>query len=168
MDWTELTCNKLTQLRYLGLDFAASAHSVPERLNNGVLKKLFHRATLYARAVYAVVVCLSVCLSVCHKPVLYRNDWTNRASIWHAGFLPPIPYCVIRKFGLLQKLGHFSLELCPKSGRRKFRHGNSIALSTKLVVVDGRACWRHLYDSRRVVAVYYKSITCNHLTPFDL
>jgi len=48
----------------------------------------------------------------------------------------------------------------------KFHHGKSIALSTKLiVVVDGRVCWRHLYDNRRVVAVYYKSINCNPLTP---
>ena len=37
-----------------------------------------------------------------------------------------------------------------------------------VVVVDGRACWRHLYDNRRVVAVYYKSIIFNPLTPFDL
>ena len=45
----------------------------------------------------------------------------------------------------------------------KFRHGKSIALSTKIVVVvvDGRVCRRHLYDSRRVVAVYYKSVNCN-------
>jgi len=75
MDWTELTCNKLTQLRYVGLDFAASVHSAPERLNNGALKKLFHRATLYARAVYAVVVCLSVCLSVTSR---YCIETTGR------------------------------------------------------------------------------------------
>ena len=49
------------------------------------------------------------------------------------------------------------------SGLTKFRHGKSIALSTTLVVVvvDGRACRRHLYDNRRVVAVYYKSVNCN-------
>ena len=29
--------------------------------------------------VFAVVMCPSVPLSVRHKPVLYRNDWTNRA-----------------------------------------------------------------------------------------
>ena len=56
-------------------------------------------------------------------------------------------------------------DFVPNSGLRKFRHGKSIALSTKLVVVDGRACWQHLYDSRRVVAVYYKSVNCNPLTP---
>jgi len=61
---------------------------------------------LLPRAVYAVVVCpsvrLSVRLSVCHKPVLYRNDWTNRAGFWHGGFLPPVPLCVIRKFVYLK------------------------------------------------------------------
>jgi len=59
---------------------------------------------------------LSSCvrLSVCHKPVLYQNDWTNRASLWHRGFLPPVPHRVVRKYGYLQKLGFFPLRLCPK------------------------------------------------------
>ena len=57
---------------------------------------------------------LFVRLSACHKPVLYRNDWTNRAGFWHRGLLPHIPRCVIRKYGYLQKLGYFPLELCPK------------------------------------------------------
>ena len=71
-------------------------------------------ATL-ARYMPAVVfVCLSVCLSVSHKPVLCLNDWTNRAGFWHDGFLPPIPHCVLRKFGCINKLGYFHLELCPK------------------------------------------------------
>jgi len=57
-------------------------------------------------------------------------------------------------------------NFAPNSELRKFRHGKSIALSTKLVVVvvDGRVCWQHLYDNRRVVDVYYKSINCNPLT----
>ena len=44
--------------------------------------------------------CMSTCLSVylsicssCHKPVLYRNDWTNSAGFSHGGFLPPTSYC---------------------------------------------------------------------------
>ena len=53
----------------------------------------------YASVVYASsCVCLSIHPSVCHKPVFYRNDWTNRAGFWHGGFLPPIPHCVVRKF----------------------------------------------------------------------
>ena len=52
--------------------------------------------------------------SVRHKPVLCRNDWTNRAGFWHGGFVPPIPNCVIRICGYLQELGYFPLGLCPK------------------------------------------------------
>ena len=33
------------------------------------------------------------------------------------------------------------------------------------VVVDGRARWRHLYDTRRVLAVYCSSVNCNPLSP---
>jgi len=101
------------------------------------------------------------------RPNVYRNDWTNRAGFWHGGFFPPIPLCVIRKSGYLQNGALSSGTLSQTSDlEMKFRHGKSIALSTKLVVVvDGRACWRRLYDSRRVVAVYYKSTNCNPLTP---
>ena len=60
-----------------------------------------------------------------------------------------------------------NVEVCPKLWTRKIspRHGTSIALSTKLVVVDDSracsACWRHLHvhASRRVVDAYYKSVT---------
>jgi len=48
----------------------------------------------------------------------------------------------------------------------------SITLSAKLVVavvvVDGRACWRHLYHNRGVAAVYYKSVNSNPSSPFEL
>ena len=40
-----------------------------------------------------------------------------------------------RKIRVSQKLGHFPVRPCPK-----LRHGKSIALSTKLVVDDGRVC----------------------------
>ena len=56
----------------------------------------------------------SVRLSDYYEPVLYRNDWTNRAGLGHGGFLPPVPHCELRIFGYLQKLGYFSVELCPK------------------------------------------------------
>ena len=88
-------------------------------------------ARRYASAVYAVV----VCLSVLHKPVLYENGSTKGADFWHSSFLPPILHCVIRKFGYLQKSGTSLSKFVPNSGLWKFRHGRSIALSTKLVVV---------------------------------
>ena len=139
--------------------------------------KLF-TARRYASAVFAVVMCPSVCPSFCHQPELYRNSWTNRAGFWHGCFLPPMPQEIrkitgIRKTksatvgprnrldspGTLQaKLRYFPSEFSPNSGLRKFRHDTSIALSTELV--DAEACWRHLYDNRRIVA-----IRCNPLTP---
>jgi len=105
-----------------------------------------------------VSVCQSVRLSQL-KPVLYRKDLTNGAGYWRGGFFP---HCVVRKFGYRK-----NVEVCPKLWTRKIspRHGTSIALSTKLVVVDDSracsACWRHLHvhASRRVVAAYYKSVT---------
>ena len=42
---------------------------------------LFFTAQRYSSVVYAVIVSLSVCLSVRHKPVLYRNDETDRAGM---------------------------------------------------------------------------------------
>ena len=30
-----------------------------------------------------------VCVRVCHKPVLYRNGWTDKADFWHGCFLRP-------------------------------------------------------------------------------
>jgi len=35
----------------------------------------------------------------------------NLAGFWHECFVQPILLCVLRKFGYLQKLGYFSLEL---------------------------------------------------------
>jgi len=58
---------------------------------------------------------MSICPFVHHKPVLCRNQWTNRAGFWHGGFLLPIPHCcVVRKFGYLKKFECFPLGLCPK------------------------------------------------------
>jgi len=54
---------------------------------------IFYHAVLW----YRDICCCHV--SVCHKPVLYRNDRTNRAGFWHEGFLLPIPHTVLREFG---------------------------------------------------------------------
>jgi len=80
----------------------------------------------YRSAVFAVVMCLSVSLrpSVRHKPVLYRNDWTNQTGTWHGGFLPSLLYYVVRKFGFLKNRGTctFFWNFIPNSGLIKFRH----------------------------------------------
>jgi len=93
----------------------------------------------------------------------YLNDWTNRADFWHEASLHMSVCC--REIWISPKIGYFLWDFVPNSGLRKFRQGKSIALSTKLVVfVDSRVCWWHLYENRRVVAVYYKSVNCNPLT----
>jgi len=107
----------------------------------------------------------SVCPSVRHKPVVYRNDWTNRAGFWHGGFLPPI----VRKFGYLQKSGHFPLELFSKlrtfknfaTASRSSCQQNSSSSSSSSSTVER-------VDNRRVVAVYYKLVNCNSQTPLGL
>jgi len=115
-------------------------------------------ARRYARAIYAVVMCPSFCLSVRHKPVSYRNDWTSRA---------PSPYSILcyKKSWISPKIRVLPSGTMSKTNFVTARR--SVVLSTKLVmvVVDGRVCWRHLYDNRWVVAVYYKSPNCNSLTP---
>ena len=107
----------------------------------------------------------SVCPSLTSR---YCETTGQSRCFWHAGFLPPIRHShLVRKFGYLQKSGYFCLwDFVPNSGLRKFRHGKSTALSTKLiVVVDGRVCWQQRHDSRPVVAVYCKSVNCNPLAP---
>jgi len=117
----------------------------------------------YVAVVFAVVMCPFVCLS--YKPVLCLNDSTNQVGFQHGRFLPPIPHSVIRKFRYIEKLEYFSLELCPNSRLGKFRQVDRVV---NKLFVDGRACWQHLYDSQWFVAVYYKSVNCNPLTPFNL
>jgi len=111
---------------------------------------------------------VSVCPSAV-PPVTSRycieTTWQIELAFSMKAFFPPVPHCIIRKFGYMQKWGYFPLELGPKTlDFENFATVKSIALSTKLV--DDRTCWRHghLYVSRRVVAVYYTSISCNNLT----
>ena len=93
-------------------------------------EKKHFTAQRYASAVfYFVTLCPSVRPSVCHKPVLYRNDLTNRTSVWHGGFLPPVPHWVVRKCVYLLKLGYFPLELC-----RKLRTNKILSLQVDRVV----------------------------------
>jgi len=112
-------------------------------------------------------------MSICHKPVLYQNNWTNRIELvlaWCLSSTNPTLTLCYKEIWVSPKIRVLpSGTLSQTLDLKKFRHGKSIALPTTLVVVvvvvDGRARWRHLYDSRRVVAVYYKSVNCNPLTP---
>ena len=95
-----------------------------------------------ASAVYTVIMCPSVRLSVRHKPILYRNDWSNRTDVWHRGLLPPMPRCVKRKIGYLQKLGYFPVQLFSPNLRLKIatasrsrsqQHSSSSSSTVKFV-----------------------------------
>ena len=125
---------------------------------------LWPHDAMLARNMLSSSVRLSVCLSA--RPSVtsrYYIETTGRIELVLAWTLPSMS--AIRKFGHLQKLGYFPLELCIKL--RTFRN---IAMesrsrcqqnSSTIELVDDT----HLCDSRRVVAVYYKSVDCNRLTP---
>ena len=118
---------------------------------------------------YMLSSCVHVCLLVSHKPVIVSKQLDESSWVFLAWIGLSFTYSrmLFKAIWVSRKYYVTSLwDLVPNSGLRKFRHSKSIALSTKLVVVvDGRACWRHLYDSRRVVAVYNGSVSCNPLTP---
>jgi len=126
---------------------------------------LVFTARRYASAVFAVVICPSVRLSV--RPtqagiVSKRLDESSCFFGLETSF--HLSHTVLwGNLGISKSDGTSDWNLVPNSALRKFRRGKSIASSTK-VVVHGRACWRHLYDNRWVVAVYCKSVSCNPLT----
>jgi len=66
------------------------------------------RDAMLARNMLSSCVCLSDRLSVCHKPVLYRNDWTNRAGFWDGGFFQHYPTLCYRETRESPKEGYFS------------------------------------------------------------
>ena len=81
---------------------------------------------------------LSVRPSVRHKPVFYRNDWTNRAGISHGGFLPPIPHCVVRKYGYRQNSRYFlqTQKISPGVDRVVNKNSSSSSSTTVEFVDD--------------------------------
>ena len=100
---------------------------------------------------------------------MYRNDRANRAGFWHGGFLS---HRVKGNSGTSKNKATSLWDFVPNSGLRKFRHGKSVALSTKL----GRACGLHLRQSTSScwTHIAYRSLVdfdCDLLTPlayFDL
>jgi len=110
------------------------------------------------------------CPSVIHRVTAHIrtiNDWTNRAGFGteplKAWRLPSTcPALCDKEIRVSPNVR----ELCPNSELRKFRHGKSIVLSTKLV--DGRACWSHLRRSMRcdwTHIICYTSVDRNAPTP---
>ena len=99
-------------------------------------RNVFCRATPYQRGTCCRLV--SVCLSV--RPsqagiVPKRLDGQS----WFFSELPlTYPELLVRKFGHLKNKGTSLWNFTPNAGLRKFRHGESMVWSTRLV--DGRAC----------------------------
>ena len=122
-------------------------------------------ARRYAGAVFAVIVCPSVRPSVRPSQAGIASKRLHKSSWYSARRLPSTyPTLCYKEIWASPKRvlpsETLDLENCAAASRSRCQR--------IVVVVDGRACWRHLYDNRRVVAVYYKSIICNPLTPFDL
>jgi len=102
-------------------------------------QKPLQRATPYASAVHAVVVCLSVCLSVTSRCV--SNQLNGSSWCLYGSFFPL--FC--KEIRVSAKIRIFPLQLCPKfyTWLEQFRQGKSILLSTKFM--DAQACWPHLW-----------------------
>jgi len=135
-------------------------------------KILPHDAWRYASAVYMLpsCVCPSVCVQELHnvskgQPVWYRNDWTNPAiflswrlpSTYHTLCYKGIWVYISPNARVLPSGSPDIRKIPPRQVDRVWRVVNKTRHRRRLV--DGRACWRHLYDNRWVVAVYYKRST---------
>jgi len=105
---------------------------------------------------------VSVRPSFRHKPVLYRNDWTNRAGSWQGSFLPPIPYCVV------EIRVSVNTELYPGT---QFSGVENFATASDRVVNKTRDCrrlirrskrrrWTHIFIKRRSTVNSITSISC--------
>jgi len=85
-------------------------------------------------------------------------------------FFPSIPHCFIRKFEYFkQKLEYFLLEFCPKLQTEKILPRQVDRVVNKIRRRRRRRRSRLLTtsirQSRRLVAVYNKSVNCNPSTP---
>jgi len=124
----------------------------------------FYSATLCYSAVYAGFLCPAVCMSVRHKPVLYRNYWTNRAGFFFAGRLTSTYPTLCCKESLVSpKFGSYFWD-CPKLRTWKF----SPRQVDRVVNKTRRRRSNLLTTPIRqpvVMAVYYKSVNCKPLTP---
>jgi len=111
---------------------------------------------------------LSVRPSVHYKPVLNRNDWTNRVGFWHGDFFSIYPTLFYKEIEYLkQKLEYFLLEFCPKLQTEKIlpRPVDRVVNKIRRRRRRSRLLTTSIRQSRRLVAVYNKSVNCNPSTP---
>ena len=109
---------------------------------------LLPRDAMLARYILSLCVRLSVCQSVRHKPILYRNDWKNRAGFWHGGFFRPVlQYTVLWwNSGTYKNNGTFLSNFFLNSGLREFCCGLSMVetcyqLSSRKVDTQSMINW---------------------------
>jgi len=102
-----------------------------------------------------------------HKWEFYQNGWTNRAGYWHGSFLPDTYTILLRSLGISKNykvIPSRALSQTPDiehfvtACRSRCQQNSSSSSSSSSFLTN-------LYDNRRVVAVYYKSVICNPRTP---
>jgi len=93
---------------------------------------------------------MTLCLSLCPSVASGRIELVFRTDLQHILRY----YKEIRVYMYLHSKGTSLWNFVPNFGLRKFRHGTSIVLSTKLSeLVD------HTYDGRRVIGLSYHIIS---------
>ena len=109
---------------------------------------------------------LSSCLLVRPPQAGIVSKWRDELSCFcHGGFLPPVPHCVMRKFGYIEKIRVLLCGTLPQTldlenfANQIDRVVNKTRRRSSLLTTP------RLYDSRRVVAVYDTSVNRNPLTP---
>jgi len=118
---------------------AGRAPPACKKLSVGVLAWYRLTRVVPDKELLNVCVC-AVLLSVCYKLALYRNDWMNQTGIWREGFLPPIPHCVVRKFGYLQNWVLPSGTLSQTPDVENFAASSRSRCQQPVVVDGGRVC----------------------------
>ena len=124
------------------------------------------RDAIPARYMLSSRVRLSVRTSVTSR---HCTETTRRTELIFCELPLTYPELFVRKFGHLKNKGTSLWNFTPNAGLRKFRHGESMVWSTKLV--DGRAfglCLRRSSGRVWMHIVYYTSVDCNALTPLPL
>jgi len=132
--WTRPRLSTISKTNGDELVMTHHADSEPTRLAATVLPL----DARYASAVYAVVIIMSVCPSQAGIVSKLLDELS-----WYLAYrLPSInPTLSYKHIWVSPKIRVLPCVNLPQT--LEFRRGKSIALSTKLVV-DGRACWRHL------------------------
>ena len=111
-----------------------------------------HRTFDRVRFVVSLIVCLSVRPSVPHTPVLYQNDWTDRAGFGMNAFFHLCYNMLGEKSDISVDNGSSLWNFVPNCGLRKFRHGTRSRCqqnSSSVELVDCTCDGRRAADSRR-------------------